>query len=70
MSSFVYKILLHKKEDTLLGDLARDILQDPNINRKWNFKKLFEYLQNHNACERCLNECIDFNNHSIQTSFS
>jgi len=67
MSSFVYKILLHKKDDTPLGDIARDILQDKNINRRWGFKKLYEYFEKINACERCLNECIDFKNHSIQT---
>jgi hypothetical protein len=44
MVSFVSYVLKFKNEANACGDVARDMLQDPNINRRWGFRKLVAYL--------------------------
>jgi len=56
MSSFVRFVLKYKKSDCAYGDVARDILQDENINRAWGYRTFKVYIENHhNASERVIN---------------
>ena len=56
MSSFVRFVLKYKKSDCPYGDVARDILQDENINRAWGYRTFKVYIENHhNASERVIN---------------
>lgn len=44
MVSFVSYVLRFKKEDSAIGDVARDIEQDVRINRRWGHTKLVAHL--------------------------
>lgn len=58
MSSFVRYVLKFKNQDNPYGDVARDILQDTGINKRWGHRTLSRYLYNQGACGRVL-EIID-----------
>ena len=47
MSSFVRYVLKFKDEDDHYGDVARMILRDRNVNRRWSHRQLsrYAYLQ-------------------------
>jgi hypothetical protein len=45
MSSFVRFVLKHKHDDTPYGDLARDMIADPNIRRTWGVKTTKAYIE-------------------------
>jgi hypothetical protein len=54
--SFVGYVLKHKRQDTPLGDVARDIILDPRINRRWGFRSLIEHIENnHSCCDAVIN---------------
>jgi len=44
MVSFVSHILKYRNAQNPAGDVARDMLQDPNVNRRWGFESLVNYL--------------------------
>lgn len=52
MSSFVRFILKFKHEDNAYGDVARDTLADPMINRKWGYKSFAQHLVYRGASQR------------------
>ena len=52
MSSFVRFILQAKKDNTAYGDVARDILDDPEINRRWGYRSFVKHLDNRRASQR------------------
>ena len=54
MSSFVRFVLKYKKSDCPYGDVARDMLEDPRINRRWGYRSTKAYLDTV-ACTRVLN---------------
>ena len=55
MVSFVSYVLQSRNDDTALGDVARDMLDDIGINRRWGYKSLIRYLEtNHNPCSAVL----------------
>lgn len=58
MSTFVRYILKHKKEQTAYGDVARDILDDPNVDRSWSYRSFSRYLAQQNASQRVF-ELVD-----------
>lgn len=58
MSSFVRYILKHKDQQNEYGDIAREILQDRNINRNWSYGSLCKYLVSKGACQRVF-ELVD-----------
>ena len=58
MSSFVRYILKHKHQETPYGDVARDILADPNVKRNWSHRRLSKYLTEVGATQRVF-ELID-----------
>ena len=45
MSSFVRFILKHKNDATAYGDIARDIMADPDIKRNWGVKTTKNYIE-------------------------
>jgi hypothetical protein len=50
--SFVGYVLKHRNQDTALGDVAREIINDNDINRRWGFRSLMRYLElNRDACD-------------------
>jgi hypothetical protein len=54
--SFVGYVLKHKRQDTALGDVARDIEVDGDINRRWGFRSLIKHLEtNRHACGAVIN---------------
>ena len=54
--SFVSYVLKHKRQDTALGDVARDIVYDTDINRRWGYTSLINHLEtNRNACDAVIN---------------
>ena len=48
--SFVGYVLKHKRQDTALGDVARDIAIDDAINRRWGFRSLIRYIETNHNC--------------------
>lgn len=52
MSSFVRYILKAKKDNTPYGDVARDILDDSEINRKWGYRSFVKHLDKRRASQR------------------
>lgn len=54
MTTFVRYCLRYKYSDCPFGDLARDMLQDPNIRRTWGYKTFKDYLEQRGASGRCL----------------
>lgn len=51
MVSFVNYVLRFRNADSAWGDVARDMLDDANINRRWGYMSLVRYLlSNHNPC--------------------
>jgi hypothetical protein len=52
MKSFVNYVLRFKREDTPLGDVARDMSCDPNIKKSWGYTQLMVYLIGMNATDR------------------
>jgi len=52
MVSFVSYVLRFVKEDSAIGDVARDIAQDTAINRRWGYLRLMTHLIPMNASER------------------
>jgi hypothetical protein len=44
MSSFIRFVLKYKKSDCPRGDVARDMLEDPRINRRWGYRSTKAYL--------------------------
>jgi len=52
--SFVCYVLKAKKEDSALGDVAREIMNDPAINRRWSYRGLYKYLDNRNGVSPAL----------------
>ena len=53
MSSFIRFVLKYKKSDCRFGDLARDMLEDPRINRRWGYRSTKAYLSPF-ACTRVM----------------
>jgi hypothetical protein len=47
-------VLKAKKEDSALGDVAREIMNDPAINRRWSYRGLYKYLDNRNGVSPAL----------------
>ena len=47
MSSFVRYVLRYKNDNDKFGEIARMILRDPNVNRRWSHRQLsrYAYLQ-------------------------
>jgi len=56
--SFVRFVLKYKKSDCRLGDVARDVRDDPDVNRNWGYRRFKSYLEERNASDRCLN-CVE-----------
>lgn len=52
--SFIMWIRQFKKDDTAIGDLARDIREDSKIKTRFSIRRLRRYLENANACEDCM----------------
>jgi hypothetical protein len=52
--SFVRFALKYKKSDCRFGDVARDIKEDPDVNRNWGYRRFKTYLEERNASDRCL----------------
>jgi hypothetical protein len=52
--SFIRYILKFKTSDCALGDVARDIKMDANVNRNWGYKTFKAYLLDRGACDACL----------------
>lgn len=52
MSSFVRYVLKFKQQDNAYGDVARDILDDPEVNRKWGYRSFVKHLEHRNASQR------------------
>lgn len=52
MVSFVTYLLRFKDEDSAVGDVARDMIRDPRINRRWGYTSLVEYLSKMNTVDR------------------
>jgi hypothetical protein len=52
MMSFVNYVLLHKEDNTALGDVARDINLDRAIKKSWSYRRLIVHLIHMNAVER------------------
>jgi hypothetical protein len=50
MSSFVRFVLKHKNEDSAVGDVARDMLQDTRIKRTWCYATVKKHLDEIGAC--------------------
>jgi hypothetical protein len=53
MSSFIRFVLKYKKSDCRFGDVARDMLEDPRINRRWGYRSTKAYLDTV-ACTRVM----------------
>jgi hypothetical protein len=49
MTSFVRFVLKFKKDDSAIGDLARDMDMDKNLTRTWGYKTVLRYLECHGA---------------------
>ncbi len=47
--SFVNFVLSFRDDNTPWGDLARDMLEDTSLNRRFGYKKFKSYLQNYGA---------------------
>jgi len=45
MPSFVNMVLLRKKDDSPIGDVARDVFMDSRINKRWGYDKLCAHLR-------------------------
>ena len=58
MSSFVRYILKFKDHNCAYGDVARDILADPEVNRRWGYRSFVNYLAQRNASQRVF-ELVD-----------
>jgi len=58
MSSFVRYVLKFKKSECRFGDLARDVREDPDINRNWGYRTFKAYLEKRNASDRFMN-CLE-----------
>jgi len=52
MVSFVSYVLRFVKEDSAIGDVARDMAQDTAINKRWTYPRLIVHLISMNATER------------------
>ena len=62
MVSFVSYVLQAKNDNGPLGDVARDMLEDDGINKRWGYRSLIRYLETyHNPCERVMNILSDAN---------
>ena len=62
MVSFVTYVLRFSNDDSALGDVARDMIEDSDINRRWGFRSLMRYLEtNHNCCDSVLGILTDAN---------
>lgn len=42
----------------MYGDVAREILDDPEINRRWGYKSFVQHLVQRKACQRVF-EIVD-----------
>lgn len=58
MSSFVRYILKFKHHNDPYGDVARDILNDPEVNRKWGYRSFVKHLDARKASQRVF-EIVD-----------
>jgi hypothetical protein len=52
MSSFVRFVLKHKRFDTPIGDLARDMRDDECTNRSWCYKTFKAHIEEHHNPSR------------------
>ena len=52
MSSFVRFILKASTHDTAYGDVARDIRDDPEVNRRWGYRSFIKHLDKRHASQR------------------
>jgi len=52
--SFVGYVLKAKKQDNALGDVAREIMSDPAVNRRWSYRGLCKYLDSRNGVSPAL----------------
>jgi hypothetical protein len=52
MVSFVSYVLRFRFDDTALGDVARDMMLDTGINKRWGYTKLISHLIRMNAVDR------------------
>lgn len=58
MGSFVRFILKFKHENNAYGDVARDILADPMVNRNWGYAGFSRHLYFRQASQRVF-EIVD-----------
>ena len=58
MSSFVRYILKFKDHNCPYGDVARDIMADPEVNRRWGYRRFVQHLIERRASQRVF-ELID-----------
>lgn len=58
MSSFVRYILKFKDHNDMYGDVARDILDDPLVNRRWGYRSFVKHLVQRKASQRVF-EIVD-----------
>ena len=61
MVSFVNFVLSFAKSDCKYGDVAKDMLLDKNISKRWNYKSLIYHLERCGASESVLNLIDDLN---------
>ena len=54
MVSFVQFALLHKKDDTAWGDVARDIAADPDIHKGWHWKRFIKHINENHPMAICV----------------
>lgn len=58
MSSFVRYILKFKEHDDAYGDVAREILRDGEVNRRWGYRTFVQHLVFRRASQRVF-ELVD-----------
>ena len=62
MISFVSYVLRFKNDDSAIGDVARDMLIDSDISKRWGYTSLIKHLNKMNAVERIYDILDDANN--------
>ena len=52
--TFTRYVLRFKTENSGIGDVARDLLEDPRIKRTWGYTRLRKHLLENGACDDAL----------------
>ena len=55
MISFVSFVLGFEKDDSAIGDVARDMVQDTMISKRWGYSTLIKHLRKMNATDAVFN---------------